>query len=144
MIMCCSSFESNMPYWSSMTMMESGRSSVGIHTPQSRMVRPSPRRPRGDSDAWFHVMDIQMKGVAMNISQIYIAVSIIALAIVAFLVFFVSKNRKENRLTPLASLASTFTVLGIVFSDDRLIGYGLMGVGVLLAIVDMYNRSKQK
>ena len=80
----------------------------------------------------------------MNISQIYVAVSIIALAIVAFLVFFVSKNRKENRLTPLASLAFTFTVLGVVFSDDRLIGYSLMGVGVLLAVADMYNRSKQK
>lgn len=80
----------------------------------------------------------------MNISQIYIAVSIIALAIVAFLVFFVSKKRKENHLTPLASLAFTFTVLGVVFSDDRLIGYSLMGVGVLLAVADMYNRSKQK
>jgi uncharacterized membrane protein len=80
----------------------------------------------------------------MNISQIYIAVSIIALAVVALLVFFVNKNRKENRLTPLASLAFTFAVLGVVFSDDRLIGYSLMGVGLLLAIVDMYNRSKQK
>jgi len=80
----------------------------------------------------------------MNISQIYIAISIAALAVVALLVFFVSKNRKENRLTPLASLAFTFTMLGVIFSDDRLIGYGLMGVGVLLAIVDMYNRSKQK
>ena len=80
----------------------------------------------------------------MNTSQIFIAVFVITLAIVALLVFFVSKNRKENRLTPLASLAFTFTVLGVVFSDDRLIGYGLMGVGVLLAVVDMYNRSKQK
>jgi succinate-acetate transporter protein len=80
----------------------------------------------------------------MNTSQIFIAVFVITLAIVALLVFFVSKNRKENRLTPLASLAFTFTVLGIVFSDDRLIGYSLMGVGVLLAVVDMYNRSKQK
>ena len=80
----------------------------------------------------------------MNISQIFIAVSILALAIVALLVFFVSKNRKENRLTPLASLAFTFTVLGIVFSADRLIGYSLMGAGVLLAVVDMVNRSRQK
>lgn len=80
----------------------------------------------------------------MNISQIYIAVSIIALAVVAVLVFFVSKNRKENRLTPLASLAFTFTMLGAIFSDGRLIGYGLMGVGVLLAVADIFNRSRQK
>jgi hypothetical protein len=80
----------------------------------------------------------------MNISQIYIAVSIAALAVIAFLVFFVSKDRKENRLTLLASLAFTFTLVGILFSDDGLIAYGLMGIGVLLAVVDMYNRSKQK
>jgi hypothetical protein len=80
----------------------------------------------------------------MNLSQIYIAISIIVLAVVAFLVFFVSKNRKENRLTPLASLAFTFTVLGVIFSDDRLIGYGLMGIGVLLAVADIFNRSRQK
>ena len=80
----------------------------------------------------------------MNLSQIYIAISIIVLAVVAFLVFFVSKSRMENRLTPLAGLAFAFTVSGILFSDDRLIGYSLMGVGVLLAVADMYNRSKQK
>jgi hypothetical protein len=80
----------------------------------------------------------------MNTSQILIAVSILALAIVAFLVFFVSRNRKENRLTPLAGLALTCTALGVVFSEDKLIGYGLMGVGVLLAVVDMVIRSKQK
>ena len=80
----------------------------------------------------------------MNSTQIYIAISIIALAIVAFLVFFVSRNRNVNRLTPLASLAFTLTMLGVIFNADRLISYGLIGVGVLLAVVDMYNRSKQK
>ena len=80
----------------------------------------------------------------MNISQIYIAVSIIALAIVAFLVFFVSKNRKENRLTPLASLAFGCILAGILFGADRLIGYGLMGVGVILAVIDMFNKLKRK
>jgi hypothetical protein len=70
----------------------------------------------------------------MNSSQIWIAVSIVILAIVALLVFFVSKNRKENRLTPLAGLAFGFVLAGIFFGNDRLIGYGLMGVGVLIAL----------
>jgi uncharacterized membrane protein len=78
----------------------------------------------------------------MNISQIYIAVSIVVLAVIAFLVFFVSKNRKENRLTPLASLAFAFTLAGILFGDDMLIRYGLMGVGVLLAVLDMFGKRK--
>jgi hypothetical protein len=80
----------------------------------------------------------------MNTSQIYIAVSIVVLAVVALLVFFVSKKRKENRLTPLAGFAWGFVLAGIFFGDDRLIGYGLLGVGVLLAVIDMFNRSRSK
>ena len=79
----------------------------------------------------------------MNISQIYIAVAIAALAVIAFLVLFVGKNRKENRLTPIASLAFAFVLAGLFFGENRLIGYGLMGVGVLLAVVDIFrNRNK--
>jgi len=80
----------------------------------------------------------------MNISQIWIAVSIVVLAVIAFLVFFVSKNRKENKLTPLASLAFGFVLAGILFGNDRFIGYGLMGVGVLLAVVDIFNKSRKR
>jgi hypothetical protein len=83
-----------------------------------------------------------MKGVHMNISQIYILVSIVALMIIGLLVFLVSKNRKETRLTPLASLAFGFILAGILFSDNRLIGYGLMGVGVLLAVIDILWRHR--
>ena len=79
----------------------------------------------------------------MNISQIYIAVSIIVLAVIAILVFFADKNRKEKRLTPLAGLAFGFVLAGMFVGDDRLIGYGLMGVGVLLAVVDMFRKRQR-
>jgi len=79
----------------------------------------------------------------MNISQIFIVVSIVVLAVIALLVFFVRKNERQNRLGPLASLAFGFTLAGILFGDDRLIGYSLMGVGVLLAVADIFNRSKR-
>jgi len=80
----------------------------------------------------------------MNISQIWIAVTILALAVIAFLVFFVNKNRKKNRLTPLASLAFPFVLAGIFFGDERFISYGLMGVGVLLAVIDIFNKSQNR
>jgi hypothetical protein len=80
----------------------------------------------------------------MNISQIYILVSIVVLAVIAFLVFFVSKNGKQKRLTPLASLAFGFILAGIFFGEDKFIGYGLMGVGILFAVVDIFNKSKKK
>ncbi|MBE0684287.1 MAG: hypothetical protein IH589_20475 [Anaerolineales bacterium] len=79
----------------------------------------------------------------MNISQIYILVSILVLAVIVLLVFVVGKKGGEKRLTPLASFAFAFVLAGILFSDNRLIGYGLMAIGVVLAVVDIFNRSKR-
>ena len=79
----------------------------------------------------------------MNTSVAYVAVSVAALAIIAILVFLVSKGKRENTLTPRAGLAFGFVLAGIVFGDDRLIGYSLMGVGVVLAFADIINRSRK-
>jgi hypothetical protein len=79
----------------------------------------------------------------VHTSVAYITVSIVVLVIVAILVFFVSKGKRENRLTPLAGLAFGFVLAGILFGDDRLIGYGLMGVGVVLAVIDIFSRSRK-
>jgi hypothetical protein len=78
----------------------------------------------------------------MEASQIFLAVSIAVLAIVCVLVFFTARGRRQNRLTPLAGLAFAFVLAGIVVGDDRLIGYGLIGIGVILAVADMLRRSR--
>ncbi len=80
----------------------------------------------------------------MDASQIFIAIAIAALAIIALFVIFIGKHRKESRLTPLAGLAWGFIIAGIVFSDGRLIPYSLMGVGVILAIIDMIMKLRGK
>jgi len=80
----------------------------------------------------------------MSASQIWVAASIVALALVAGLVFFVGKRRAENRLSPWASLALGFIVAGLVFGENRLIGYSLMGAGVILAVVDIAIRSRNR
>ena len=80
----------------------------------------------------------------MNISQMYIIVAVVVLAVIALLVFVLGKKSKEKRLTPLASFAFAFVLAGILFGENRLIGYGLMGVGVILAIVDIFNKSRKK
>ena len=78
----------------------------------------------------------------MNTSQIFIAISIVMLAIVAILFLAARKNKKK--LTPLAGLAWAFVLAGIIFGEDRLIGYSLMGVGVVLALINMFIQSKRK
>jgi len=79
----------------------------------------------------------------MNISQIYILISIVVLTVIILLLFVIGKKGKEKKLTPLAGLAFGFLLAGLFFGDNRLIGYGLMGVGVLLAVADIFNRSKR-
>jgi hypothetical protein len=80
----------------------------------------------------------------MNATQIWIAATIAVAAAVALLVLFVRRDRGENRLTPLAGLAFGFVVAGLVFGEDRLLGYSLLGAGVVLAVADMVNRSRGK
>ncbi len=80
----------------------------------------------------------------MTPSQIYILISILALLIIAVLVFVAYKNKKEQKITPLTGLAFGFVLAGIIFGEDRLIGYGLLGIGVILAIVDMIKKKAAK
>jgi hypothetical protein len=42
-----------------------------------------------------------------------------------------------------ATLGSTLVILGIVFGEDRLIGYSFIGAGALLSIISII-RSKRK
>lgn len=79
----------------------------------------------------------------MNIAQMYILVAIVVFAVIAVLVFVVGEKGNEKKLTPLASLAFSFVLAGLLFGDDRWIGYGLMGIGVILAVLDMFNKSKR-
>ncbi|HLO13568.1 MAG TPA: hypothetical protein VK206_01975 [Anaerolineales bacterium] len=77
----------------------------------------------------------------MTISQMYLALAIIVLAVIALLVFVVGRKGTGQRLTPLASFA--FALAGLLFGENRLVGYGLMGIGVLLAVVDIFNKSRR-
>ena len=73
-------------------------------------------------------------------SQIYILIAIVVLLIIAILVFFVRKNKKQKPLTPLAGLAFGFIIAGIIFGESRLVSYSLLGIGILLAIIDMIKK----
>ncbi len=72
----------------------------------------------------------------------YILAALIVLAVIAVVVVSVRRGEWRSHLTPLASLAFAFILAGILFSGSRFIGYGLMAVGVLLAVADILNRKK--
>ena len=80
----------------------------------------------------------------MTSGQIYIVILVLVLAIIAILVFVVNKNKQEQKFTPLAGLGFGFILAGLFFGDKRLIGYSLIGIGVILAIVDMIKKKAAK
>jgi len=80
----------------------------------------------------------------MEASQVYVLISIIVLLIIFILLFFTArhnKNKKQKNLTPLAGIAFAFVLVSLFF-ESRLIGYSLIAIGVLLAIIDIIKKRK--
>ncbi len=77
----------------------------------------------------------------MNTSQIYIILSIAAFVFVVIL--FLAARKKGKKLTPWVGFAWALVLAGIIFSEDRLIGYSLIGVGVAIAVIDLFVTPKR-
>ena len=71
--------------------------------------------------------------------QLWLIVGIVILIVLAAIVFLISKKR-TNKENTLVTLATVFVVLGIVFGDDRLLGYSFIAIGILLSIVSVVGR----
>ncbi len=85
----------------------------------------------------------------MNEQGLFILVSVvIAIVIIALFVLMLirqkqNKDTDSKALTPLTGLAFACIVAGIMFGDERWLGYGLMGVGVVLAVIDAVIKFKK-
>ena len=73
--------------------------------------------------------------------QIYILIAVVMLAIIAVVVAL-RRKKEQKLLSKLAALAFGFVIAGIIFGDNQLVGYSLMGIGVILAIIDITKKSK--
>jgi len=67
--------------------------------------------------------------------HLWIAISIIALVVIVVLLL-IARGRQYQQPSNLAILGMCLVVLGIIFGDNRLIGYPLIGVGVLLSVIE--------
>lgn len=74
----------------------------------------------------------------MDASQIYIIISIVVLVVIALLLFITGRNKPKRGLSKLAALAFAFIIAGILFGENHLAGYTLLGIGLLLAVIDIY------
>jgi predicted branched-subunit amino acid permease len=79
--------------------------------------------------------------VCRRASAAYVAIAVGVLAVLVVLSLVVWR-RRDRRVTPLAGLAVTCVVCGIVLGENRIVGYAFFA-GILLAIVDVVRRSRQ-
>lgn len=77
-------------------------------------------------------------------AQVYVLIAVIVLAVVFAVVLWRSRGEPRGRVTPLAGIAFALVIAGIVFGEYRPLGYGLMGAGVALAVVDIVRRSRHR
>ena len=73
----------------------------------------------------------------MSDSTVYILIAVVAFLAIGVLVLMPGGRSFGQRLTPLASIAFILIVAGVVFGDNRTLGYSLMGAGVLVAVADI-------
>ena len=64
----------------------------------------------------------------------YIGISIAVFIVI--LVLLIVNRQTSHRISNLTMIGMTMVVLGIIFGDSRLVGYSLIGVGVLLSLID--------
>ena len=85
-------------------------------------------------------MTVMRPSLAKNTSWLTLA-QVIRVASQALFVIWV---RRYLGAAQFGHFAFAFVLAGIIFGEERIVGYGLMGVGVVLAIVDIVNRSRAK
>lgn len=66
------------------------------------------------------------------------------LAIIAILVYLVTRRRQGATLSPLTGVAFAFILFGLFLGENKLLGYSLLGIGMLLAMVDIVQKMKKK
>ena len=55
----------------------------------------------------------------------------------------INNEDKKMKSQELITLGGTLVVLGIIFGEDRLIGYSFFGVGILLSVISVI-KSRRK
>ena len=74
-------------------------------------------------------------------SLLYIILAIVVLLVI---LSFRHKTTRRKPFSGLAGLAFAFILAGIIFGEERELGYSLMAIGAILAIVDIIDRSKRR
>jgi LPXTG-motif cell wall-anchored protein len=76
----------------------------------------------------------------MNHSWVIIGIAIVIILLAAL--FLARKRKQTSQRNSLLGLGIALIALGILFGEDRLVGYSFIGVGVLLSIISAIKNKK--
>ncbi len=68
----------------------------------------------------------------------------VGILVVISVALLIRKKKQTFRDDALLTLAGTLLVLGIIFGDDRLVGYSFIGSSVVLSIISAVKSSRKK
>jgi hypothetical protein len=74
-------------------------------------------------------------------TTIFATIAITSLIVIPIL-FLARHKKQETRLSRLAALAFSFMITGLFLSRKELVGFGLLGVGLTLVIIDIVQKRK--
>ncbi len=73
----------------------------------------------------------------------FILIACAVLLIIFAVVLLLGKPKEKKRLTPLASLSFACVLAGIIFGENKILGYSLFALGIILAFIDVYLKSRK-
>jgi predicted membrane protein len=77
----------------------------------------------------------------MSTTRIDILMTVIAIALIVLLVFVIKgKEPQKKKFSIIGFFASAFIVSGIVFANNRTIGYILIGIGIALSMLEIIKK----
>ena len=80
----------------------------------------------------------------MPAGTIFLILSILALVTIVAFVFLIKRSPERKRLSPLTGVAFAFIIAGMLFEDNRFIGYALLGVGIIISVLDIILEAQHK
>jgi hypothetical protein len=73
----------------------------------------------------------------MAFSDPFIITGLVVLVILAIIFVYALKKRPQKQPSRIAFIAMFLVIAGILFGEDPYLGYGLLGAGIVLGVVDI-------
>lgn len=72
----------------------------------------------------------------------WLVYALVLLAII-FVMLMIKRKELPQRMSKLESLAFVLIIMGLFLAENRLLGYSLLGAGVILALLDILDKSRK-